>query len=191
MSPRQTGDTVDHLSRFRHDLRNHAHQLKMALNFAAAARDPEMAAQWLEHVIREADGCIQTLDRFRAWPDAESAPLRVMVVEDAGTGGSALARLLRLEGYEAHWARSIDQAWELLASGRFHLLVCDLGLPGGGVCDLMSKLHVAHGVYGIAMGVAGAEGESAEAARAAAFSRHLEKPVSFDELLAAVRDLLG
>ena len=191
MSHRDTRDSTEVMSRFRHDLRNHAHQLKMAVNFAAAAREPGAAAQWLEHVIREADACAETLEAFRHWPHPEGAPLRVLVVEEARTSGSAMARLLRLEGYAAHWAGSAAKAWEWVARGSYHLLVCDLGLPAGDAGELMSKLHFAHGTYGIAMGVAGAETESADAAKAAGFSRYLEKPVSFDDVLAAVRDLLA
>ena len=206
MSASNAQETQDVASRFRHDLRNHIYQLNMALGFAAAARESRAAAQWLELVVRETDACIRTLDAFANWPDDDPEPpgqtptavpggaarlpgrLRVLVVGDAGVSGSTLARLLELEGYSARCATSAAEAWEWVAQGRFHLMVCDLDV--GGVRDLVSKVGAVHGTYGIALTAPEERGPEA-AGGANGFSRHLDKPVSFDDLLAVVRDLIG
>ena len=78
--------------------------------------------------------------------------------------------------------------------GRFFeklgLIVSDLGLPDGDGKDLMRELRDRDGLSGIAISGYGME-EDIERSRAAGFSEHLTKPVQFEELQAAISDLVG
>ena len=60
---------MDAASRFRHDLRNGLHNIKLALSVAQIETDPAEAAQWLHEIIVGADECVKIIDRFE-----ESAP---------------------------------------------------------------------------------------------------------------------
>ena len=112
----------------------------------------------------------------------------VLVADDHEDSLTALARLLGLSGYVVRTARSIAEASSLAAQEACDLLVADIEFPDGSGLDLMRDLSARYALKGIA--VSGyATPEDVRAALAAGFSRHVAKPVTFDELLEAVRDL--
>src|SRR5437764_7055528 len=67
-------------------------------------------------------------------------PLHILVVEDHRDSALALVHLLRFYGHRATIADSCRQAKQLFATERFDVVLCDLGLPDGDGCELLSKL---------------------------------------------------
>ena len=114
----------------------------------------------------------------------------ILLVEDHADSLSALAMLLRREGYEIHVASGVREASAVAAVSGCDLLLADLGLPDGNGTDLMRELKVTRGACGIAISGFTDEPTKREAA-AAGFERFIEKPAVFDSLLAAVRDVMA
>lgn len=112
---------------------------------------------------------------------------RILLVEDHDDTLVVLARLLRMSGYEVQACGSAQSARQLADGGGCDLLVADIGLPDGSGLDLMRDIKQRHGMPGIAM--TGHGEHDAQACQAAGFSRHLLKPVAFDDLLAAIESL--
>lgn len=69
---------------------------------------------------------------------------RLLVVEDEANLGSTLTERLTQEGYEVTWARSLRQARQELAAGRFHLALLDVGLPDGSGFTLGGEIQARH-----------------------------------------------
>ena len=116
--------------------------------------------------------------------------ISVLVADDHEDSRSALAMLLRMSGYTVHAARTMSEAAAVASARRCDLLVGDIEFPDGSGLDLMRDLQARYGVRGIA--VTGFTGpQDIEAALKAGFDRHLAKPITFPELLAAVEELMG
>ena len=60
----------------------------------------------------------------------------VLLVEDDGVLGGAVAQRLRLEGMSVHWAQSVSEALESLERYEPALMLCDIKLPDGTGTDL-------------------------------------------------------
>jgi CheY-like chemotaxis protein len=124
---------------------------------------------------------------------APDKAIAVLVADDHEDSLFALATLLRINGYTVLAARTTAEASALaasaLASGKHcDLLVGDIQFPDGSGLDLMRDLRARYGLQGIA--VSGWTGtQDVEAALEAGFDRHLPKPITFPDLLAAVREL--
>ena len=112
---------------------------------------------------------------------------RILLVEDHDDTLVVLARLLRMSGYEVDACGTAEGARQLAASGRCNLLVADIGLPDGSGLDLMRDVRQRHGIPGIAM--TGFGEHDADTCVAAGFSRHLMKPVAFDDLVKAIESV--
>lgn len=116
-------------------------------------------------------------------PDEE--PCRVLVVEDHEDTALLTSRILRADGYEVAVAHGYEPALSVARANRFDALVCDLGLPDGDGCRLLAEVRSLYPVRAVA--VTG-YGQPLDRARceAAGFDRFLLKPVSLDQLRAAV-----
>jgi two-component system, OmpR family, KDP operon response regulator KdpE len=114
----------------------------------------------------------------------------ILLVEDHADSLSALAMLLRREGYQIHVASGVREASEVAASSGCDLLLADLGLPDGNGMELMRELKVSQGARGIAISGFTDEPTKRNAAEAG-FERFIEKPAVFDSLLSAVRDVMA
>jgi len=124
------------------------------------------------------------------WPvrnDMSDPSPRILLVEDHDDTLVVLTRLLRMSGYEVHACGTAKTARELAERGQCDVLVADIGLPDGSGLDLMRDMGRRHGLRGIAM--TGHGEHDADTCVAAGFSRHLMKPVAFDDLLAAIESL--
>jgi CheY-like chemotaxis protein len=71
----------------------------------------------------------------------------------------------------------------------FDLLISDIGLPDRSGYELMRELHESKGLRGIALSGFGMENDVTRS-RAAGFSEHLTKPINFERLDEAIRNLL-
>jgi two-component system, chemotaxis family, CheB/CheR fusion protein len=119
-------------------------------------------------------------------------PLRILVVDDHEESARALSRLLRHEGHVVTTAHSIIGAMALIVGQRpVELLLSDIDLPDGDGCDLLGRLRAFYGGRDIPAVALTGHGEQAwvEQCRQAGYRTFLLKPVRYDELIAAVREL--
>lgn len=63
-------------------------------------------------------------------PDATPRPLDVLLVEDNASDRWLYAEILRSRGHNPRSVETAEDAWALLQSERFPLILLDLGLPG-------------------------------------------------------------
>ncbi len=129
------------------------------------------------------------------------AGAHLLLVEDHADTARIMGRILRRAGFHITTAASVAEALARLeeartavdATGRVRpvqLLVSDLGLPDGTGADLMRQVRESHLLPGIALSGFGME-EDVRRAHEAGFSRHLTKPVDFENLLGAIREVLA
>ena len=140
-------------------------------------------------------------------PSAETphAPERVhahlLLVEDHPDTAHVMARMLRRAGFQVTAASNIAQALAETESARktvddsgrarpIRLVISDLGLPDGNGYDLMRTLRSEYKLRGIALSGFGMD-DDIRRAEEAGFTKHLTKPIDFDSLLSAIRDLLA
>jgi DNA-binding response OmpR family regulator len=114
--------------------------------------------------------------------------LRILLVEDHKDTARIMARLLEQLDYEIKTADSLAAARKLTAIHSFDLVVSDLGLPDGSGNDLMRELREKYALKGIALTGWGME-EDVRATVEAGFDRHLTKPINFQSLVSAIREV--
>jgi DNA-binding response OmpR family regulator len=111
----------------------------------------------------------------------------ILIAEDATQIASFIERGLKASGYTATIARDGRDALALARSGRFDLLILDLGLPGQ---DGMDVLHVLRGEgTGIPVIILTARDELSDVVTGleGGADDYITKPFRFEELLARVR----
>ena len=120
------------------------------------------------------------------------AQRRVLVVDDDAHSRDAVARLLAEEGYDTAVAADGEEAATLLGPWHPDLVLTDLNMPrldGRGLLQRVRSVLPGTPVIVLsARASAEAGGASLETMGAAGF---LAKPVSVDELLARINDLIG
>lgn len=114
----------------------------------------------------------------------------LLVVDDHQDTCLGMKMLLERRGYRITIANSADQAIEKAAQEKFDLLISDIGLPDRSGYELMKELRETRSLRGIALSGFGMENDISKA-RAAGFSEHLTKPINFERLDQAIRNLLG
>lgn len=116
----------------------------------------------------------------------------VLLVEDHAGTARALSLLLGREGYNVRVAGSVAEGIQSAREGTIDLLICDLLLPDGTCVDLMHHLRTGLGreVTAIAMSGHGSPADR-ERSLAAGFVEHLVKPLSFEQLEAAIMRACG
>ena len=114
---------------------------------------------------------------------------RLLVVDDHKDTCTGLKMILERRGYDITVAYTADQAVEKARQEKFDLLVSDIGLPDRSGYELMKELRATNSLRGIALSGFGMENDVSQA-RAAGFSEHLTKPINFERLDEAIRNLL-
>ena len=115
---------------------------------------------------------------------------RILVVDDEVNARTALAELLRDEGYEVETAADAFKALGKYESFAPHLVVTDLKMPGMDGIELVKKLRSVETPPGLVVMTAFAEvGTAVDAMRAGA-ADYLTKPIDFEELLVVVEKVL-
>ena len=114
---------------------------------------------------------------------------RILVVEDHEPTLTVLSRLLARAGHHVVTANSVAAALLVAEGARFETLISDLGLPDGSGLELIAQLRAREPrLRAIALSGYGME-EDVARSRAAGFSAHLVKPVDFEQLKRALREL--
>ena len=137
-------------------------------------------------------GEIEVAGKIIAAPEPAAGPLRILLVEDNADTAEAMAELLSLLGYRVTKAGTVADALAAVDAERFDLLLSDLGLPDGSGLDLMRELarRNGDGLPGIALSGYGMEEDVRESLEAG-FRKHLTKPVTLQQLEAAIREVVG
>src|SRR3954469_825628 len=108
---------------------------------------------------------------------------RILVVDDEANARTALAELLRDEGFEVETAADAFKALGKYESFAPHVLVTDLKMPGMDGIELVKKIRASEDPSQvIVMTAFGAVATAVDAMRAGA-TDYLTKPLNFDELL--------
>jgi CheY-like chemotaxis protein len=117
--------------------------------------------------------------------------LHILLVDDHDESLFVLARLLERSGHAVHTARDFAEAVAAAAGApRLDLLISDVGLPDRSGLELMQEMQSNYGIKGIALS-GFTEAHDAQASTGAGFAKHLNKPVVFAELTAAIQEVLG
>src|SRR5262245_615399 len=116
---------------------------------------------------------------------------RVLVVDDEVNARTALAELLRDEGYDVETAADAFKALGKYESFAPHVVLTDLKMPGMDGIELVRKIQAyEEPATVIVMTAFGAVQSALDAMRAGAFE-YLTKPLNFDELLVVIEKALG
>jgi DNA-binding NtrC family response regulator len=108
---------------------------------------------------------------------------RILVVDDEVNARTALAELLRDEGYDVETAADAFKALGKYESFSPHVVVTDLKMPGMDGIELVKKIRAAEDAAAVVVMTAfGAVSSAIDAMRAGA-AEYLTKPLNFDELL--------
>jgi DNA-binding NtrC family response regulator len=108
---------------------------------------------------------------------------RILVVDDEVNARTALAELLRDEGFEIETAADAFKALGKYESFTPHVVVTDLKMPGMDGIELVKKLRSMEDASAVVVMTAfGAVSSAVDAMRAGA-AEYLTKPLNFDELL--------
>ncbi len=106
-----------------------------------------------------------------------------MVVDDEANARTALAELLRDEGFDVETAADAFKALGKYESFAPHVVVTDLKMPGMDGIELVKKIRTAEDpAIVVVMTAFGAVSSAVDAMRAGA-AEYLTKPINFDELL--------
>jgi DNA-binding NtrC family response regulator len=115
---------------------------------------------------------------------------RVLVVDDEVNARTALAELLRDEGYEVETAADAFKALGKYEAFTPHVVVTDLKMPGMDGIELVKKIRAQEdGAAVVVMTAFGAVETAVDAMRAGA-ADYLTKPLNFDELLVVLDKVL-
>jgi DNA-binding NtrC family response regulator len=115
---------------------------------------------------------------------------RILVVDDEANARTALAELLRDEGYEVETAADAFKALGKYESFAPHIVVTDLKMPGMDGIELVKKIRATDEVTGIIVMTAFGDVPSAIAAMRAGAAEYLTKPLNFEELLVVLAKVL-
>jgi len=113
-------------------------------------------------------------------------PLKILFVDDHGDTRRVVSRLLGLMGHEVVTADSVGNALAVSEQNQFQLLIADIGLPDGTGHALLQGMLQRGPIVGIAVSGYGAS-EDVEESLIQGFSEHLVKPITVEQLEAAIQ----
>jgi PAS domain S-box-containing protein len=120
--------------------------------------------------------------------------VRVLAVDDEPDAAALIKRVLEKNCAEVDKASSAEEAMELLAGEKFHVLISDIGMPVEDGYELISRVRSLNGnpnqrIPAIAL-TAFARAEDKERATLAGFQQHVSKPLDVGELVAVVAGMV-
>ena len=123
-------------------------------------------------------------------PTMSGSNLQILLVDDHGESLVVLAKLLNRSGYKVRTACSYAEAMDVAGREPIDLLISDVGLPDRSGLELMQELRTARPTKGIALSGFTDE-RDIQASYEAGFAKHLNKPLVFTDLLAAIAEVTG
>ncbi|HWO21766.1 MAG TPA: sigma-54 dependent transcriptional regulator [Kofleriaceae bacterium] len=108
---------------------------------------------------------------------------RILVVDDEVNARTALAELLRDEGYDVETAADAFKALGKCEAFSPHIVITDLKMPGMDGIELVKKIRATEEPAGLVVMTAFGDVASAVEAMRAGAAEYLTKPLNFDELL--------
>ncbi len=118
-----------------------------------------------------------------------STVLHLLVIEDHEPTLTVLRRLLLRAGHYVTTAGSVASAMAAGETGQYDVVISDLGLPDGTGLEVFAKLRaIQPRLRGIALSGYGME-DDVRRSIDAGFSAHLVKPIDFNQLRRALRDI--
>ncbi len=112
---------------------------------------------------------------------------RVLVIDDEENMRHMLAALLKAEGYAAETAADGKAGIELLRSGRFDFVLCDIRMPEmDGLAFLKAAIEVRHSAVLIMMSAFGTVDTAIEAMKQGAYD-FISKPFKTDEVVLVLK----
>jgi two-component system copper resistance phosphate regulon response regulator CusR len=112
---------------------------------------------------------------------------RILIAEDERRISSFLERGLRANGFVPHVVEDGEEALVLARSGRFDLLILDLGLPGMDGFDVLKRLREVNKRLPVVILTARRKVADTVAGLEGGADDYIVKPFRFQELLARVR----
>lgn len=120
---------------------------------------------------------------------AKAQALTIAIVEDYEPLLDWMGTLLRAQGHTIISASSSEDLTEIMAGRRFDLLIVDVGLPGEDGLTYALRIRKAHPLVGIIV-ISGRDGPSdREISYRSGADTYLTKPVTAEEVVAAVTSL--
>ncbi len=118
---------------------------------------------------------------------------RILVVDDALDSWHLLSSILRTNHYQPIWAADGIQALSEARKHQPHVILLDLGLPGGDGFVVLERLKGNRLLSAIPVIVVTAQdpGVAEQKAREYGAIAFLRKPVKADELIATIQGVLG
>jgi len=113
----------------------------------------------------------------------------LLLVEDDRSLGETLTERLRKEGYEASWARTKADAWQVLRETQPDLCIIDIGLPDGSGIDLALDMRKTRSIPFIFLTAMSSAEHRLEGYQACA-DEYVPKPFYLKELLLKIRKVL-
>jgi PAS domain S-box-containing protein len=127
-----------------------------------------------------AEGAGEAWERS-AVPKHVAKPLHILLVEDHQDTRHALSRLLTHFGHQTSVAKNIQSALEMMASRKFDVVLCDIGLPDGSGHEVVVEAKRKGPIKAVAITGFGTD-EDIRRSKEAGFDFHLIKPIDFEEL---------
>lgn len=166
------------------------HLVELHGGYVVAHSDgPGRGATFKVHLPCTGSVAMDASEPVRAMPRPDNAGARVLLVDDEIDNAEALRTLLSLEGLDVAVAGNAADALALSRQQRFDVVLCDLELKDGPsgyeVARALSSAAptpwlIAYSGYG--------QQADIEETQAAGFQRHLVKPASLEDILAAIEE---
>ena len=117
--------------------------------------------------------------------NAALPPSRILFVEDHADTAEVFSRLLEARGFRVMVAATAASAIDLARRFPFDLLLCDIELPDGDGCQILTKLRGELGMDNLRAIAFSAHGYESivNRAKAAGFEAYLVKPVVIKDLI--------
>jgi DNA-binding NtrC family response regulator len=116
---------------------------------------------------------------------------RILVVDDEVNARTALADLLRDEGFEVEIAADAFKALGKYEAFAPHVVITDLKMPGMDGIELVKRIRAAEDPAAVIVMTAFGDVDTAVEAMHAGAADYLTKPLNFDELLVVVKKVMA